>query len=113
MVTSTPTMPEDMELSCLKSIAKSLALLASSVKPPNYRRKLADLMDFPWNTIAARIVGKNGAFVTEVEWNNHRFVARKSTPNDKKGEAVWYSRKVGDSWERLITFKDYENGEND
>lgn len=104
---------DSQELACLRSVAKSLALLASQVPAPNYRRNYDSYKDFPWNTIAARIVGKQGEAVVEVEWNGHRFVARRSQVGDKKGKAIWFSRKVSEGWQRLITFKDYENGEDE
>jgi hypothetical protein len=101
----------------LRSMAKSLVILASAVPAPHYRRALHTLNNFEWKRIAANVVAKDSAGnVVCVEWNGQRFSRRESPPKDKKGKAVWFSRKVGSgetNWQILITFKEYQEGAND
>lgn len=106
---------EALTVACLQSIAKSLALLSANVPAPHYRRRLNEYAAFDWRAIAAQPTAKDGEGVSEVLWNNHKFVRRHAT-DKKKGEAIWFSRKLpgqGDSgqWAILISFKDYSQAE--
>jgi hypothetical protein len=97
----------------LRSIALSLETLCFDVKAPALRRQYKDYVGFDWASIGAIVIGKHGAYVIEVEWNHHRYVARRGDEKSKFGKAIWFSRgQAGEgdadkSWERLITFKDY------
>lgn len=85
----------------------------TAVLEPNYRRDLAEFGAFDWNSIGAIIVARDEYGPTKVEWAGHHWLRRNSSPNDKFGSAIWFSRPVSSSAEgtvyyTLIKFAPYQ-----
>jgi hypothetical protein len=80
----------------------------SAPKAPNYRRLLAEWTAFEWETIDAEVLQRDHDGVASVRWGG--FVWTRRAPENKFGEAVWYSRPDGKAedganrYARLITF---------
>jgi hypothetical protein len=76
---------------------------------PNLVRSLREFPYFDWEAIDARVINSDRDGVTEVVWQEQKFIRR--SPSNKYGEAIWFSRSIGKDPEghnlyaRLITFK--------
>jgi len=77
-------------------------------KAPNYRRPLTEWAGFDWESIGAEVVTRDRDGVAVVKWGDFTWTRR--APDNKFGEAVWYSRPDGRDadgnmhYVRLITF---------
>ena len=92
----------------LERLASAVERLAPAAAP-NYTRPLEGFKVFDWEIIGATVERCDQYGPAIVTWNSQQFYRR--SPNNKFGEAIWYSRCVGkgedgeNRYERLITFK--------
>ncbi len=104
-------------LGLLGSIAGSLATIERSLLPeaPNYKRPIADYADFDWSSIGAQVIKTDQWGVAQVEHNDQVYTRR--APENKFGEAIWFSRPDGKDADgnnrflRLITFRTFGEAE--
>lgn len=96
--------------SSLERIADALDRMAIASAPaaPDYRRSLAEYPGFDWSTIGAQVIAGDEFGPTTLEQGGYQYTRR--SPQNKFGEAIWYSRPLGRDAEgkvkyaRLITF---------
>lgn len=94
----------------LERCAGALEALAryQAPKAPNYRRPLTEWAGFDWESIGAEVLTRDRDGVAVVKWGDFTWTRR--APDNKFGEAVWYSRPDGKDadgtmrYVRLITF---------
>jgi hypothetical protein len=93
-----------------EKIAAHLQQMAVASQPaPNFQRDISEYPRFDWSEIGAIETNADEVGATQVEWNGFTFTRR--APQNKFGEAVWFSRCVGkdadgnNKYVRLITFK--------
>jgi hypothetical protein len=91
-------------------IAVHLQQMAVASQPaPNYQRDISEYPNFNWDEIGAVVTNSDDYGVSSVEWNGFTFTRR--APQNKFGEAVWFSRCAGkdsdgnNKYVRLISFK--------
>ena len=83
--------------------------LANAPKAPNYVRSITEYQTFDWSGLGAEVVKKDKFGVAQVQWGGYLWTRR--SPQNKFGEAIWFSRTEGKDTEgkiryaRLITFK--------
>ena len=90
--------------------AEALERIARFMAPkaPNYRHTLWEWREFDWSSIEAEIIRADNDGVALVSWGGYLWTRR--APDNKFGEAVWYSRAEGrtedgnPNYLRLITF---------
>lgn len=97
-------------------IAHHLQQMAVASQPaPNYQRDISEYPAFDWSEIGATVTASDADGVSSVEWNGFTFTRR--APQNKFGEAVWFSRCVGkdadgnNKYVRLISFKQASEAE--
>lgn len=103
---------EQGKLSALQRIAMLLERIApTDQKAPGWVKPLTDFLHFDWDSIGATVTSVDDSGASIVEWNGKQFVRR--SPNNKFGEAIWFSRSTGEKdsegktvYERLVTFKE-------
>lgn len=101
----------------LQAMQASLRQMAvDTASAPNYVRPLADFADFDWESIGAHVTEADEYGPSAVEWNEFTYTRR--SPENKFGEAIWFSRCVGkdantgqNKYVRLITFKNQMEAE--
>jgi len=76
----------------------------TAVLEPNYRRDLADYGSFDWSSIAATVIEKDDYGAIKVEWSGHHWLRRNSSPDNKFGAAVWFSRPVSGSGDATVYY---------
>lgn len=92
-------------------LVEALYQVASYLAPkaPNYRHTLAEWAGFDWGEIGAEVVKSDADGVAVVRWGGYLWTRR--APDNKFGEAVWYSRPEGKNadgsvnYVRLVTFQ--------
>jgi len=93
----------------LERLASAVERLAPAAAAPNYTHPLENFKAFDWGSIGAKVERSDSFGPAIVSWGGQQFFRR--SPQNKFGEAIWYSRCVGkddageNSYERLITFK--------
>ena len=94
-------------------VAEQLQMITAYLAPesPNYRRELIAYSGFDWSDIGAYVIAEDNLGPTLISFGNHVFKRRSG--NGKFGNAVWYSRPIGQDdsktvYARLITFKEYD-----
>lgn len=97
-------------LSLLNRIAVALESIALTNAPaPNFVKPIAAYADFDFTAIGALVRQRDAHGPTELEWGGYLWTRR--SPQNKFGEAIWFSRATGKDAEgnvkyvRLITFK--------
>lgn len=102
------------QMVALEKIADALERLApASKEAPNYQYPLESFASFDWESIGATVLRRDKDGAAIVNWRGNRFVRR--SPQNKFGEAIWFSRCVGkddngeNAYERLCTFKPVSN----
>lgn len=108
---------EDYIAHYLHHIAAALESLARAQGPVelNLVKPLADYPGFPWDSIDASVVKGDQYGPTHVEHGGYVYTRR--SPQNKFGEAIWYSRAAGKAedgtttYARLITFKKLADAE--
>lgn len=101
----------------LARIADALEKLAAGGEPvaPNYQRPLEDYAHFDWSSIGAEVVRSDDDGPTHVEHRGMLYIRR--CPDNKFGEAIWYSRAVGkdedgkNKYVSLISFRKISQAE--
>src|SRR3990172_12017265 len=98
-------------VAALNRIASALEAIALTKAPaPNFIRPIADYATFEFESIGARVTGRDQHGVTEVEWAGYQWTRR--SPSNKFGTAIWFSRPAGKDeagqvrYVRLITFRE-------
>lgn len=87
----------------------SQQLESANVEAPDLYYLLSEFRSFDWKKIGAEVIASDDDGPTSVKWRGRTFARR--SPNNKYGEAIWFSRKTGTApngdttYERLITFK--------
>lgn len=102
---------QEAQLRTLDRIAVALERIApTEQKAPNWIKPLSEFLRFNWASIQASVVAADQHGATIVEWGGKQFLRR--SPNNKFGEAIWFSRSTGEQdsegktlYERLVTFK--------
>ncbi len=91
-------------------IANALEAIALTNAPaPNFIKPIESYADFDFTTIGALVKARDAHGPTELEWGGYTWTRR--SPQNKFGEAIWFSRPTGKDAEgnvkyvRLITFK--------
>jgi len=99
------------QVAALGRIAAALEAIALTKAPaPNFIRPLADYPAFEFESIGARVTGRDQHGVTAVEWAGYHWTRR--APSNKFGSAIWFSRPAGKDeagnvrYVRLITFRE-------
>lgn len=97
-------------LAVLNRIAQALETIAMSNAPaPNFVKPIGAYATFDFTTIGAIVKARDSNGPTELEWGGYTWTRR--SPQNKFGEAIWFSRAIGKDAEgnvkyaRLITFK--------
>lgn len=82
-------------LAVLASIDQRLEALveAGASTAPNYQRRLADYVGFPWPAIGAAVLETDEFGPAAVEWRGMRYTRR--SPQNKFDAAIWFSRAAG------------------
>jgi len=101
----------------LQRIADALEIIALAHVPkaPNYIRPITEYQTFDWDTLGAEVLVRDEFGVAQVKWGGYVWTRR--APQNKFGEAVWFSRPEGKSadgnvkYARLITFKSQSEAE--
>ena len=103
----------DYELQMLglfNRIANALEAIALTNAPaPNFVKPIESYASFDFTAIGALVKGHDANGPTELEWGGYLWTRR--SPQNKFGEAIWFSRATGKDAEgnvkysRLITFK--------
>ena len=75
------------------------------INDPEIERSLSEYKNFDWKAIGARVIEIDTDGVALVEWRGK--IYKRRSPDNKFSPAIWYSRKEGDSYKKLITFKDF------
>ena len=70
---------------------------------PELEKSLSEYKNFDWKTIGAKVIETDMDGVALVEWRGK--IYRRRSPDNKFSPAIWYSRKEGDEYKKLITFK--------
>ncbi|MDJ0728249.1 MAG: single-stranded DNA-binding protein [Prochloraceae cyanobacterium] len=70
---------------------------------------LEEYQDFDWNSIGAKILDRDSDGVSAVSW--HGKIYKRRSPENKFAPAIWFSRKQGNDYYKLITFKTIEAAE--
>lgn len=89
--------------------------LSAAMPSPNYTRSLSEFQRFDWASIGATVIQHDNHGAAIVRWGDRDYVRR--SPNNKFGEAIWFSRSSGrdelgnTTYERLITFKPMSKAE--
>jgi hypothetical protein len=103
-------------LAVLDRIARALETIALSNAPaPNFVKSIEAYSGFDFTSIGALVKGRDQNGPTELEWGGYSWTRR--SPNNKFGEAIWFSRAIGKDAEgnvkysRLITFKKMSEAE--
>src|SRR3990170_6909799 len=98
-------------VAALNRIASALEAIALAKAPaPNFVRSIAEYATFEFESIGAKIVGRDRHGVTAVEWAGYQWTRR--SPSNKFGSAIWFSRAAGKDeagnvrYVRLITFRE-------
>ena len=98
------------QTAALARIANALEAIALTNAPaPNFIKPIAAYADFDFTSIGALVKGRDANGPTELEWGGYLWTRR--SPQNKFGEAIWFSRPTGKDAEgnvkyiRLITFK--------
>ncbi|ACK73739.1 hypothetical protein PCC7424_5672 (plasmid) [Gloeothece citriformis PCC 7424] len=78
---------------------------------PNFKAMLNEYKNFDWDTIEARVISSDGEGVTVVQYRGKVFERRRSSVDDVKGAAIWFSSatKTPDGkvkYLKLITFRE-------
>ncbi len=79
------------------------------IKDPDYQHGLAEYQDFDWNSIGAKILDRDTDGVSAVSWQGK--IYKRRSPENKFAPAIWFSRKQGNDYYKLITFKTIEAAE--
>jgi len=102
---------QSAQVAALGRIAAALEAIALTKAPaPNFIRPIADYPTFEFESIGARVTGRDQHGVTEVEWAGYQWTRR--SPSNKFGTAIWFSRPAGKDeagnvrYVRLITFRE-------
>ena len=92
-------------------IAAKLEILTSNqqIKDPDYQKPLAEYRDFDWGSIGAKAISHDSNGVSAVEWRGR--IYKRRAPENKFAPAIWFSRKEGTDYHKLITFKTIEPAE--
>src|SRR3972149_535582 len=81
-------------VAALNRIASALEAIALAKAPaPNFVRSIAEYATFEFESIGAKIVGRDRHGVTAVEWAGYQWTRR--SPSNKFGSAVWFSGAAG------------------
>jgi len=98
-------------LATLNRIASALEAIALTKAPaPNFVRAIAEYGAFEFESIGAKVTGRDQHGVTAVEWAGYQWTRR--SPSNKFGSAIWFSRAAGKDeagnvrYVRLITFRE-------
>lgn len=98
------------QTAALSRIAIALETIAMTNAPaPNFIKSIEMYADFDFTTIGAVVKQYDQNGPTELEWGSYLWTRR--SPQNKFGEAIWFSRAVGkdaegnNKYARLITFK--------
>ena len=75
------------------------------INDPEIERSLSEYKNFDWKAIRARVIEIDSDGVALVEWRGK--IYKRRSPDNKFSPAIWYSPKEGDSYKKLITFKDF------
>lgn len=89
----------------LEAIAQRLESLeqAQGKPAPDYQFDIGQFKNFDWGQINATIEKRDQYGAAIVLWRGRQYLRR--SPQNKYSPAIWFSRKVGGSYERLATFK--------
>src|SRR3972149_4235485 len=98
-------------VAALTRIASALGAITLAKAPaPHFVRPIAEYATFEFESIGAKIVGRDRHGVTAVEWAGYQWTRR--SPSNKFGSAIWFSRAAGKDeagnvrYVRLITFRE-------
>ena len=102
----------NLMMSALADIRSELQTLNQSVrgrqKAPNYQYPRDCYANFDWSEIEATVDQYDDDGACVVRWGGRQFV-RRCKP--KFGGEIWFSRKEGDNYQRLIAFGDMAQAE--
>ncbi|WP_013325737.1 single-stranded DNA-binding protein [Gloeothece verrucosa] len=78
---------------------------------PNFKATLSEYKHFAWDSIGAKVISSDGEGVTVVQYRSKVFERRRSSVDDVKGAAIWFScaTKATDGkvkYLKLITFRE-------
>lgn len=105
-------MPVDEQIVLLLTQIRADLQVIKALLPrlaPNLVYPLGHFVNFDWHSIGATVLERDRYGATLVSWAG-RVYARRS-PNNKYGEAIWFSRCTGkgedgsNNYEKLVTFK--------
>jgi len=84
-----------LQTSALTRIASALEALviAQAPREPNYRRPLGEFAAFDWSSIGATVAVRDEFGPTTLDSLGYLWSRR--SPNNKYGEAIWFSRPIG------------------
>jgi len=104
------------QTAALGRIAVALETIAMTNAPaPNFVKPIAAYANFDFSTIGAGVTQYDANGPTELEWGGYAWTRR--SPQNKFGEAIWFSRSIGKDadgnikFSRLITFKKMSEAE--
>ena len=94
-----------------RSLDKKLEIIVSDreVKDSDYHKSLAEYKSFDWSSINARVLASDTDGVSAVEWRDR--IYKRRSPENKLAPAIWFSRRDGDSYQKLISFKQIQPAE--
>ncbi len=75
----------------------------------NYEKSISEFDNFDWSSIEAKIITQDSDGVSAVEWRGR--IYKRRSPENKFAPAIWFSRKEGTDYHKLITFKTIEPAE--
>ncbi len=98
-------------LSTQELILKVLEIMVTNqqIKDPDYQHSLEEYQNFDWSNIGAKILDRDSDGVSAVSW--HGKIYKRRSPENKFAPAIWFSRKQGNDYYKLITFKTIEAAE--
>lgn len=87
----------------LQGIDRSLGAIALASQPvPNLTRPLSEFKTFDWGSIGAIVVQSDNDGPTIISYQGREY--RRRSPENKFNPAIWFSRKEGELYVRLISF---------
>jgi hypothetical protein len=103
-------MNDEIALRILEQLTRlaDAAELMTAGTAPNFKRSLPEFAGFDWSSISATVIQSDEYGASSVEHSGKLYTRR--SPQNKFGEAVWFSRAVGKDengdtrYIRLITF---------
>ncbi|MBP0022316.1 MAG: hypothetical protein J7647_32765 [Cyanobacteria bacterium SBLK] len=79
-----------------------VALINQNAVAPDLKRPIQQFKTFNWSSIGAIVIESDEDGVAIVRWGGKEYKRR--SPSNRYDPAIWFSRRQGSEWERLITF---------